>query len=277
MSGVQRTRSVLAVGVLAAGAMLVSACSDSPASLPYTAGAKVDCGGKQTLAASGSTAQANAMTRSVDAYRQACSGQTLNYTANGSGSGITDFLADKTDFAGSDTPLSAAQYAAAERRCGGADAWNLPAVFGPLAITYNLAAVDSLVLDAPTLAKIFNGTITRWDDPALALLNASMPAEDIHVIYRSDGSGTTDNFQDYLQSTAGGPSPTSTRSCWPPTRSSARSIPTRRSARRSRRSCKAPSARGRTVWPTTAISLSLTRSRRGCPLPSTPSHNLRWS
>lgn len=204
MSGVKRTRSVLAIGALLASAMLVSACSDSPASLPYTAGANVDCGGKQTLAASGSTAQANAMTRFVDAYRQACSPQTLNYTANGSGTGITDFLAGKTDFAGSDTPLSGDQYAAAKRRCGGADAWNLPVVFGPLAITYNLAAVDSLVLDAPTLAKIFNGSITRWDDPALALLNASMPAEDIHVIYRSDGSGTTDNFQDYLQAASGG-------------------------------------------------------------------------
>ncbi|MCV7244161.1 phosphate ABC transporter substrate-binding protein PstS [Mycobacterium mantenii] len=164
--------------------MSVSACSDPPLSLPYTAGAKVDCGGKQTLAASGSTAQANAMTRFIEAYRQACSGQTLNYTANGSGNGITDFLAGKTDFAGSDTPPSGDQYAAAKRRCGGADA--------------------SLVLDGPTLTKIFNGTITRWEDPALALLNASMPAEDIHVIYRSDDSGTIDNFQTYLQSASGG-------------------------------------------------------------------------
>jgi phosphate ABC transporter phosphate-binding protein len=77
-------------------------------------------------------------------------------------------------------------------------------VFGPLAITYNLGAVDALVLDAPTLAKIFNGTITRWDDPALTALNASMPAEDIRVIYRSDASGTTDNFQNYLQAASGG-------------------------------------------------------------------------
>ncbi|OBJ04113.1 phosphate ABC transporter substrate-binding protein PstS [Mycobacterium sp. 1482292.6] len=199
----QRKRWAPVTGVLVA-ALVVSACSNSPASLPYTAGAKVDCGGKQTLAASGSTAQANAMTRFVDAYRQACSGQTLNYTANGSGNGIADFLSGRTDFAGSDTPLSGEQYATARQRCGGADAWNLPVVFGPLAITYNLAAVDSLVLDAPTLAKIFNGTITRWDDPALTLLNASMPAEDIHVIYRSDGSGTTDNFQAYLQSASGG-------------------------------------------------------------------------
>ena len=164
------------MSLLAAGALVLSACSNPHATLAYASGAKVDCGGKQTLTASGSTAQANAMTQFIDAYRKACSGQTLNYTANGSGAGISDFLAGKTDFAGSDTPLSGDQYAAAKQRCGGADAWNLPVVFGPMAITYNLNAVDSLVLDAPTLAKIFNGTITRWDDPAITALNASMPA-----------------------------------------------------------------------------------------------------
>lgn len=201
---VKHNRSAAAVSLLAAGAIVLSACSNSRATLPYTAGAKVDCGGKQALAASGSTAQANAMTRFIDAYSKACSGQTLNYTANGSGAGISDFLVGKTDFGGSDTPLSGDQYAAAKQRCGGADAWNLPVVFGPLAITYNLGAVDTLVLDAPTLAKIFNGTITRWDDPALTALNASMPSEDIHVIYRSDASGTTDNFQAYLQAASGG-------------------------------------------------------------------------
>ena len=201
---VKHNRSAAAIRFLAAGAVALSACSNAHATLPYTAGAKVDCGGKQDLTASGSTAQANAMTRFVDAYSKACSGQTLNYTADGSGAGIDDFLAGRTDFAGSDTPLTVDQYAAAKQRCGGADAWNLPVVFGPLAITYNLSAVDNLVLDAPTLAKIFNGTITRWDDPALTALNASMPTEDIHVIYRSDASGTTDNFQAYLQAAAGG-------------------------------------------------------------------------
>ena len=196
--------SAAAMGLLAAGVLALSACSNSHATLAYTAGAKVECGGKQELTASGSTAQANAMTKFIDAYRAACSGQTLNYTGNGSGAGITDFLAGKTDFGGSDTPLAGDQYATAKQRCGGADAWNLPVVFGPLAITYNLNAVDTLVLDAPTLAKIFNGTITRWDDPALTALNASMPAEDIRVIYRSDASGTTDNFQAYLQAASGG-------------------------------------------------------------------------
>jgi phosphate ABC transporter phosphate-binding protein len=197
-------RSSAAIGLLAAGAMALSGCSNSHATLAYAAGAKVDCGGKQALTASGSTAQANAMTKFIDAYRAACSGQTLNYTANGSGAGISEFLAGKTDLGGSDTPLAGNQYEAAKQRCGGADAWNLPVVFGPLAITYNLDNVDTLVLDAPTLAKIFNGTITRWDDPALTSLNASMPSEAIRVIYRSDASGTTDNFQSYLQAASGG-------------------------------------------------------------------------
>jgi len=201
---VKRNRSSTAISLLAAGAMVLSACDNSHATLAYTAGAKVNCGGKATLTASGSTAQANAMTRFINAYGKACSGQTLNYNANGSGAGITDFISGKTDFAGSDTPLSGDQYGAAKQRCGGADAWNLPVVFGPLAITYNLSSVDTLVLDAPTLAKIFNGTITRWDDPALTALNASMPAEDIKVIYRSDASGTTYNFQSYLQGASGG-------------------------------------------------------------------------
>ncbi|MGO8966910.1 MAG: phosphate ABC transporter substrate-binding protein PstS, partial [Mycobacterium sp.] len=85
------------------------------------------------------------------------------------------------------------------------DAWNLPVVFGPLAITYNLEAVNRLVLDAPTLAKIFNGTITRWDDPAIKALNSEeMPPEPIYVVFRSDASGTTDNFQRYLDAASGG-------------------------------------------------------------------------
>ncbi|OBJ83771.1 phosphate ABC transporter substrate-binding protein PstS [Mycobacterium asiaticum] len=201
----KRKRPSAAMNLLAAGAMALSGCSSAAhANLPYVSGAKVDCGGKQTLVASGSTAQTYAMLRFIDAYHTACGKQTLRYDANGSGAGINEFLYGETDFAGSDTPLSSDQYAAAKQRCGGADAWNLPVVFGPMAITYNLAKVDSLVLDGPTLAKIFNGTITRWDDPALTALNASMPAEEIRVVYRSDASGTTYNFQSYLQAASAG-------------------------------------------------------------------------
>jgi phosphate transport system substrate-binding protein len=194
-------RLTAAVSLLAAGATVLSGCEVPHTSMAY-ASEVVNCGGKPSISASGSTAQANAMKRFVAAYSKSCPGHTLNYTGNGSGAGITDFLSGKTDFAGADTPLSDDQYAAAKQRCGGADAWNLPVVFGPLAITYNLPN-DFLVLDAQTLAGIFNGSITRWDDPQIASLNASMPSEDIHVIYRSDKSGSTANFQDYLKAAAG--------------------------------------------------------------------------
>jgi phosphate transport system substrate-binding protein len=199
---VMLNRSATATGLLAAGVLVLSACSSHNAEESYSGAAAVKCGGKPSITASGSTAQANAMTLFISAFQKACEGQTLTYTSNGSGAGISEFLAGKTDFGGSDSPMSADQLAKAKQRCGGADAWNLPVVFGGLAITYNLNAVDSVVLDAPTIAKIFNATITRWDDPALTALNEHMPSEPIQVVYRSDLSGTTDNFQKYLSAAA---------------------------------------------------------------------------
>jgi phosphate ABC transporter phosphate-binding protein len=202
-----------AVTFLASGALVLSGCgSDNNASggnsgtgsSSGTSG-NVSCGGKKALKASGSTAQANAMTRFVKAFEQACSGQTLNYTANGSGAGITEFTGNQTDFGGSDSPLAPNEYGAAQQRCG-SPAWNLPVVFGPIAITYNVKGLSSLSLDGPTAAKIFNGAITTWNDPALQALNpgAALPAEPIHVVFRNDQSGTTDNFQHYLDAASNG-------------------------------------------------------------------------
>ncbi len=204
-----------AVSLLAAGSLVLSACgsdknTSSGGSSTAASGAstsKVDCGGKKTLKSSGSTAQANAMTRFVNAFEQACQGQTLNYTANGSGAGISEFTGNQTDFGGSDSPLNQAkgEVDAAQKRCG-SPAWNLPTVFGPIAITYNVNGVTSLNLDGATAAKIFNGAITTWNDPAIAALNsgANLPATPIHVVFRSDQSGTTDNFQQYLDVASGG-------------------------------------------------------------------------
>jgi phosphate transport system substrate-binding protein len=195
-------RSLTALNVLAATVLVVSACTNNT-SPPYAKGATVECGGKQSLTASGSTAQANAMTHFISVFQNTCSGHTVHYTPNGSGAGVSDFLSGKTDFGGSDSPLKAEEYTAAKQRCGGSDAWNLPVVFGPIAITYNIENVGVLVLDALTLARIFGGTVTKWDDPAITALNGGMPSEPIHVFYRSDTSGTTDNFQQYLQAAAG--------------------------------------------------------------------------
>jgi phosphate ABC transporter phosphate-binding protein len=203
-----------AVGVLASAALVLSGCGSennasgggatTGASTGGSAGG-VSCGGKKALKASGSTAQANAMTRFVKAFEQACSGQTLNYTANGSGAGISEFNGNQTDFGGSDSPLAPNEYTAAQQRCG-SPAWNLPVVFGPIAITYNVNGVSSLSLDGPTAAKIFNGAITTWNDPAIAGLNAgvTLPNEPIHVVFRNDQSGTTDNFQHYLDAASNG-------------------------------------------------------------------------
>jgi phosphate transport system substrate-binding protein len=192
--------------VLAAGALVLSGCAghDNAAGGAGVTG-KVDCGGKKTPKASGSTAQANAMTRFVNAFAHACSGQTLDYTPNGSGAGIGEFTDNQTDFAGSDSPLAPIEYFAAQQRCG-SPAWNLPVVFGPIAITYNVKGLSSLILDGPTAAKIFTGAITMWNDPAIRALNsgAALPADQINVISRSDQSGTTDNFQKYLDSASDG-------------------------------------------------------------------------
>jgi len=199
-----------ALSLLATGALVLSGCGsdNNPSGGNSTTGSssgKVSCGGKKTLKASGSTAQANAMTRFVKAFEQACPGQTLNYTANGSGAGVTEFTGNQTDFGGSDSPLAQNEYAAAQQRCG-SPAWNLPVVFGPIAVTYNVKGLTSLSLDGPTAAKIFNGGITTWNDPAIQGLNAgvTLPAEPIHVVFRNDQSGTTDNFQKYLDAASNG-------------------------------------------------------------------------
>ena len=208
-----------AASILAAGALLLSACGSdenktstgATTSGNGTAGdsaAQIDCGGKKALKASGSSAQANAVTRFVTAYETACSGYTLNYTSSGSGAGISEFIGGQTDFGGSDSPLSTekGEVEKAKARCSGADAWNLPTVFGPIAVTYNLPGVDGVALYGPTLAKIFNGAVTTWNAPEIAALNSgkTLPGDKINVVFRSDESGTTDNFQKYLDAASDG-------------------------------------------------------------------------
>jgi phosphate transport system substrate-binding protein len=199
-----------ALGILAMGAVMLSGCggdnhATGGSATTGTSPAKVACGGKPALRASGSTAQGNAMTRFVKAFEQTCPGQSLNYTTNGSGAGISEFLGNQTDFGGSDSPLRKDEFTRAEERCG-SPVWNLPVVFGPIAIAYNVNDVTSLSLDGPTAARIFSGGITTWNDPAIQALNpgAPLPAEPIRVVFRNDESGTTDNFQRYLDSASNG-------------------------------------------------------------------------
>jgi phosphate transport system substrate-binding protein len=198
-----------ALGLLAVGALLLTACgsdNNAPGASSTAASTPVECGGKPKLSAEGSSAQKNAIDNFVQKYKAACSGVDLAYNPTGSGAGVKQFLAKQVDFGGSDSPLDAAkgEVDSAKKRCDGNDAWNLPLVFGPVAVSYNVSGVTDLVLTGETIAKIFNGGIKKWNDPAIAALNSgkSLPDKAITVIYRSDESGTTDNFQKYLD-TAG--------------------------------------------------------------------------
>lgn len=210
------TRSAAVLGLVATTALTalsLSACgTDDNSAVTGALGggstADVQCGGTPTLKASGSTAQSNAMKRFVSTYQTVCDGKSLDYNGNGSGAGITEFTGKQTDFAGSDSPLSAerGEVDKAKARCDGAEAWNLPVVFGPIAVSYKLKGVDNLVLDGPSLGKIFSGAITTWNDPAIAALNpgASLPPTTVTVIFRSEESGTSDNFQKYLETASDG-------------------------------------------------------------------------
>ena len=201
----KRHGAVLAM--VAAAALALTACGSNPTPAGgggggASTGPAVDCGGKQNLNAEGSSAQKNAIDVFVQAYQQKCSGANVAYNPTGSGAGVKQFNAGLVDFGGSDSALNAAngEVAAAQTRCKGNPAWNLPMVFGPVALGYNVPGVTDLVLNGEVTAKIFNGGIKTWNDPAIAALNSgkTLPAQPISVIYRSDQSGTTDNFQQYL-------------------------------------------------------------------------------
>ena len=180
--------------------------SSTSGSGSVAAGSAEDCGGKSSVTAEGSTAQQNAVALFNQVWGQVCQGKNLSYNPTGSGAGREQFVAGNVDFAGSDSAIKDEQAADAAKRCGGNPAWNLPLVFGPIAMAYNVEGVEGLVLNGDTLAKIFQGQIATWNDPAIAALNEgkALPDTAITPIFRSDSSGTTDNFQKYLEAASGG-------------------------------------------------------------------------
>ena len=133
------------------------------------------------------------------------SGVTVNYDPVGSGGGREQFLAGGVDFAGSDAPLDDDELAQAADRCGDSGVFEIPDYISAIAVVYNLPGVEDLNLAPETLAGIFRGDITTWNDPAIAADNpdAELPDTAITPVHRSDDSGTTKNFTDYLNKVAG--------------------------------------------------------------------------
>jgi phosphate transport system substrate-binding protein len=176
------------------------------------AGGVAACGGSDngggsgvsgTIAGAGSSAQQAAQEAWVAKFEDANSGATVSYDPIGSGGGRDQFIAGgNTAFAGSDSPFDTDELPKATQRCqsGGGDLIQIPNYVSPIAIIYNLSGVDSLQLSPDVTAKIFRGEITKWNDPAIAADNpgANLPDTTITPVHRSDESGTTANFTDYL-------------------------------------------------------------------------------
>lgn len=147
---------------------------------------------------SGATFPAPLYAKWVQAYNAGHPEVKIDYQAVGSGAGIKGITDRTVMFAGSDAPMTADQ----EKSAGasGAHVLHLPTVAGPVVLTYNVPGVNELKIDGPTLADIFLGKVEKWNDGKLNALNAgaNLPDMPITVVHRSDGSGTTFIFTNYL-------------------------------------------------------------------------------
>jgi phosphate transport system substrate-binding protein len=158
------------------------------------------------LVGAGSSAQQAAMQAWQAGFNAEQPGITFSYDPVGSGGGRQQFLAAGVDFAGSDAALSDEELATAAQRCGDAGPFELPNYISAIAVVYNLEGVKDLNLSPATLAGIFSGSITTWNDAAIAADNpdATLPDAAITPVHRGDKSGTTKNFTDYLSKAATG-------------------------------------------------------------------------
>jgi phosphate transport system substrate-binding protein len=171
-----------------------------------TAGSAAQGDSGDTLTGGGSTAQALAQDAWRAAFQKANQGDSVTYEQVGSGTGVTNFNSGTYAFAGSDAYLDGSAVGDAKKRCGGQDAIEVPAYISPIAIAYNLPGVPTLHLSADVIADMFSGRITTWNDPKIEAENSGvdLPSTTIVPLHRSDGSGTTWNFTDYLSQASDG-------------------------------------------------------------------------
>jgi phosphate transport system substrate-binding protein len=193
----------LAAGLLATATAACGDSNDSSSTSGSTGGASASLSGE--IAGAGSTAQQAAQEAWIAGFQEANSGVSIAYDPVGSGGGREQFTAGGVAYAGSDAALDPDELTAAEGTCGGTNnVVEVPNYVSPIAIIYNVSGVDSLQLSPDTLANIFAQKITKWNDPAIATdnPNADLPDTNITPVNRSDESGTTENFTDYLSQAA---------------------------------------------------------------------------
>jgi phosphate transport system substrate-binding protein len=191
----------ISTAAAALSALALAACTSSAgtSSPPATASAAAATGGPAVqLTGSGSTYDAPFFNLAFPKYEQQNPAVTISYSSVGSSAGIAAITAKQVNFGASDVPMTATEQAAAQ----GGPVAQVPVDLGGEAVVYNLAGLPGVHLTGPVLAQIFLGQITNWDDPAIAALNPhlSFPNAPIFVVHRSDGSGTTYIFTNYLSS-----------------------------------------------------------------------------
>ena len=204
----RRRRQVTTAG-LAVCALALAACSSSSSSSSSSAPAATGSGSTSagssnlsgTLNGSGSSFQLVYQQTAIQSFKSVQPNMTVNYGGGGSGKGRTDLASGVVNFAGSDSPIPAAETA----NFNGKTVLYFPVFLGPITVSYNLSGVSTLKLDATVLSEIFSGKITSWNNPAIAALNSgvSLPSTAITLAVRSDSSGTTQNFSLYLEKAGG--------------------------------------------------------------------------
>lgn len=157
------------------------------------------------LVGAGASSQQSAMEAWQAGFQGEYPDVQFSYDPAGSGAGREQFIAGSADFAGSDAALDDEELTSAQERCAGGEVFELPNYISPIAVIFNLEGVNELNLTPQTIAGIFTGAITTWNDPAIAADNpgATLPDTVITPVHRADDSGTTDNFTDYLSQAAG--------------------------------------------------------------------------
>jgi phosphate transport system substrate-binding protein len=208
MRGWSRLGLARAIGMVAVVAMLTAACgsdknttSTASADKSGTTTTAPGANDRATLSGAGSTFVQTIMQEWIKQYKGAAAGVTVNYQGVGSGAGVQQLTSKTVDFAGSDVPLKSTEQVATG---GAGNVLQIPWIAGGIAVEYNLSGVTNLKLSGETLAGIFAGKITKWNDAAIKADNAdaSLPSTGIQVVHRSDGSGTTSVFTSYLTAIA---------------------------------------------------------------------------
>lgn len=199
---ISRIARISAVGAVAA--LALAGCAANEGAAPADSGEPSASTLEGTLKATGASSQGAAQQAWVAAFQTANPGVTINYEPTGSGTGRENFIAGASDFIGSDRAFKTEEFASGFKTCATENIVEVPLYISPVAVAFNLDGIDTLNLDAETLAGIFAGTITKWNDPAIAEQNEGVALPDLAIspVHRSDDSGTTETFTGYLNATA---------------------------------------------------------------------------